>query len=268
MTGDGRVTVSYLHPGHVDTHFHLSLLRMLQHDWNREGGPILRGHIPVEANSGGICDSRNQAVREYLEHYDDEWFWFVDADMGFAPDTVDALLASADADERPIMGALCFGQAVNGSGADMLGVPQYGYRYFPTIFVWNETTGREETAKTYPIDSIVQCQATGAACILIHRRVFETMREKYVGPHHWFRQPIVESQTDDPVRYMMGEDVAFCRMAADCGFPIYVDTAIKTSHRKLHYLTEESAHLYTAAHQMLNEPEPNRQQRRKKKSRR
>lgn len=229
-----KVAVSYLHPGHVQTEFHLCLLRMLAYDRAKpDQDRKLSAHLAIEANSGGLTDSRNAQVREFLDGTDNDWLWIVDSDMGFAPDTVDLLVQSADPVERPIVGGLCFAQYFVDHGADELGVPGAGIRYFPTIYRWNQEANWPETVGSYPPDAIFECAATGAACLLIHRSVLEKMRTEYSGPHHWFSRPIIDGRE-------MGEDITFCLRARAVGFPIYVDSAVKTSHKKSYYLTEQT----------------------------
>jgi hypothetical protein len=76
----------------------------------------------------------------------------------------------------------------------------------------------------YERDALVEVSATGAACLLIHRTVLHRIREK-VGPH-WF----------DPITHPKGttfsEDLSFCVRVAAVGFPIHVDTRVRTTHDK------------------------------------
>jgi GT2 family glycosyltransferase len=222
-----------LHPGQVDAHFHLCLTRLLHYDACRPDGRQINGHLQMEANSAGVVDSRNEVVKEFLERFDDEWLWMIDSDMGFAPDTVEALVATADPKERPIVGGLCFVQWMPGNGADELGTPLDGYKYAATLFVEEEQGLRMMGPDEYPRDSLVEVAATGAACLLVHRSVFEKIHEAKIlrGPHFWFQRPILNGRE-------YGEDVTFCAVARQLGFPIIVDTAIKTSHKKTYYLTE------------------------------
>ncbi len=228
------VTVSYLHPGHVDAHFMLCLMRLEHYERQRPGGSVLNGHLQIEANSAGVVDSRNEVVKQFLDT-DDEWLWMIDSDMGFAPDTIDALLASADPKERPIVGGLCFVQWMPGHGSDAVGTPLQGYQYAATVFVECEQGLRMMAPDEYPRDTLVECAATGAACLLVHRSVFEAIRDAEVlrAPHYWFQRPILNGRE-------YGEDVTFCAVARQLGFPIFVDTAVKTSHKKTYYLTEDS----------------------------
>lgn len=231
--GTGRVTVGYLYPDQVEGNFHNCYERLWHFDRERpRGKPLINHKLAVAANSGGIAAGRNEIATEFLDNTDDEWLLFLDADMGFAPDTLDRLiLAAGNPIERPIVGGLCFAQKVVSNGMDELGTPQQGYYYEPTIYQWAE--GGVSAIADYPRDALVQCDATGAACLLIHRSVLETIRGSYEAPFHWFD---ARAQFGKP----WGEDIIFCARAMKHGYPIWVDTAVKTSHKKSIYLTEES----------------------------
>ena len=67
----------------------------------------------AKPTAAGLVDSRNTVVAAFLDGTDDDWFWWLDDDMGFAPDTLDRLRLAADPVERPIVGALCFYQYIS-----------------------------------------------------------------------------------------------------------------------------------------------------------
>lgn len=254
------VTVGFLHPSNVESSFHLCWDRLRHFDWNRPSGgaPLIRHVLPCEANSGGITDSRNVVVAQFLDGTDDDWLLWLDADMGFAPDTIDRLILAAGENlERPIVGALCFYQWVVEHGMDPLGAPQAGYAYAPTIFQFVREGSAETTPLLrYPKDTLVQCAATGSACVLVHRSVFEKMRDEFAGPHHWYSRPVVDGRE-------FGEDLTFCIRAGNCGFPVYVDTAVHTSHKKFVYLTPDAVEQLTGGHVAAIEPAQSRAERRR-----
>lgn len=184
------------------------------------------GFVRIRYGSGGLVEARNKAVAAFLDG-DADWLWWVDTDMGFRPDTVMRLLEVADPVERPIVGGLCF--AMKEAAPDGFGgfhtVPR------PTIFDWREDAqgrvgfmGRAD----YRANSLVRCAATGSACILIHRSVFET-----IGGN-WYGQLFNESTGQ-----LQGEDMSFCARAGQAGFPIFVHTGVRTTHLKNVWLGEQ-----------------------------
>lgn len=184
--------------------------------------------LAQKVGSGRIVEGRNDIVRDFLAS-DSEWLWFVDADMGFAPDTLAGLLASADPNERPIVGALCFGLK-KGAPADWDLQADF-YRMFPTVYVWQERDDEVgfQVVADYPRDRLVQVSATGAACVLAHRSVLEKIRDRY--GECWF--DLVRHPKGNCGRGTeFGEDLSFFVRVAGVDVPVFVNTAIKTSHDK------------------------------------
>lgn len=221
-----RVVLAYLHPGDVSAAFMASTVRCLMYEAARTGQ--VPGTIERRARSGRIANARNELTAAFLASNGD-WLWFVDADMGFPANALEHLLASADRQERPVVGALCFGSRVEGFD-DHTNAEQFGC--FPTLYVWAETGFRN--VENYPRDSLFKVSATGAACILIHRSALETMRTTF-GENWW-------SLMDHPITGDgLSEDTAFCVRAIAAGLPIYANTAVKTSHDKGGvFLTEQA----------------------------
>ena len=218
--------IAWLHPNEISATFDDCKTSLLGWDMthSRRIGPYAR----VRCASGGIPEGRNQVAGEFLAE-DVEWLFMVDSDMGFAPDVLDRLHAAADPVDRPIVGGLCF--AHREVARDGMG----GFRCEarPTIYDWVEHpdghrrfTGRAH----YPVDTLTECAATGAACLLIHRSVIERLHSDH-GPH-WF----------DRVRgsdgSLLGEDISFFVRTAAAGIPCHVHTGIRTTHFKNIWLGE------------------------------
>lgn len=189
----------------------------------RPGGSELR----KVTGAGGISAGRNEVARRFLDSTDGEWLWMVDTDMGFAPDTVERLIESAETAGAPVMGALCFCLRGNGHG-DL-----YAERYQlqPTLydFVTTDTEVGFRAIGAYPIDAITQVAGTGAACVLIHRSALERIAEKH-GPI-WY--DLITHPTGDRGKpRTFSEDLSFCIRLASVGMPIFVDTSVKTTHDK------------------------------------
>jgi GT2 family glycosyltransferase len=204
-----EVAIGWLHNGQVVGDFAKSLANLIA-----ASRPFLYGQI-VQAGSH-ITMGRTTVVRRFLETPAD-WLWMVDSDMTFEPDCLFQLLNAADPEERPIVGGLCFGLKD--------GVP------FPTIFVVKD----DETynVRDWPDNTVMRVSATGAACLLVHRTVFETMALKHSGPLPWFKDEVL------PSGLVRGEDITFCDRATRLGFPIFVHTGVKVGHVKQQIITEE-----------------------------
>lgn len=212
------VVIAYIHPGTVSAFFTNSLTLSLASDF---AGPRRIVNVLQEWSSANVSASRNSLTRRFLEESDAEWLWWIDADMAWEPDALDRLLSVASAADRPIVGGLCFGSAQD--------------RLFPTIYQLAEADGGLRTVRVgdYPDDSVVQCAATGAAFLLVHRSALEVIRDKnFNAAFPWFQETELRG---DPV----GEDITFCLRAGMAGLPVFVDTGIKVGHHKSQLLTAE-----------------------------
>lgn len=218
-----KVSIGFLHPGEYAHCFAESLQDVLLNDLS---GPARTAHpfgkLGKECGSGGIVDGRNQLAKIMCDDSPAEWLFMVDSDMGFAADTLERLLATAHPKGRPIVGALCFANKTDGKAS------HYGVRYraCPTLYQWRDDGERVGFVPMldYPRNQVVPVAATGGACVLIHRSVFEQVRAKYGDV--WF-DPITH-----PTGTKFSEDLSFCIRAAACDFPIVVDTSVKTTHDK------------------------------------
>lgn len=225
----GSVTVAYVHDVEVAHSFHLSFLNLVMADCLGEGRIMRGGYIAVRYGTGGIIEARNKVAAEFLSR-DAEWLLVIDTDMGFAPDSLERLLAVADPQTHPVVGGLCFAQKET--------VPDgiHGYRCAPrvTILDWvNTPDGRSGFSgrAAYPINALVSCAATGSAFILIHRSVLEAIAEEH-GPVWYDRIPSADGG-------LLGEDVSFCVRAQAAGHRVAVHTGVRTSHMKTLWLAEE-----------------------------
>lgn len=225
----GAVSVGFLHPGQVSAVFTKSLMEAMF----VSAGRIVthnRGYLAKHCGAGQLVESRNKVTAAFLEG-DAEWLFFVDSDMGFAPDTIERLIAAADPVDRPVVGALCFAHKNAGDGE--FGAVRYVAQ--PTVYGYfeDDTTVGFFADVDYERDALSPVSATGAACILIHRNAAEILRDR-VGPEWW--TPITHPK--GPTTF--SEDLSFCFKLAACDVPLYVHTGVKTTHDKGGVFLDES----------------------------
>lgn len=228
-----------------DLQFLQSLMHLQAWDALHEGHILGQGSFLISPGSN-VAHQRNQLVRKFLET-GIEWLLFVDDDMTFEPDALDRLLATADAKERPIVGALCFAWIVTAN-----------QQVTPTIYMIGEKDGETKLIRHtgYPRDQLVQANATGTGFLLIHRRVFVELAKRWQTPFLWFdymewghqfsswgQIPGTDVEYAGPGDHI-GEDITFCLRAGSDGgnradyagggetFPVFVDTRVKIGHRK------------------------------------
>jgi hypothetical protein len=223
------VVVAYVNHNDVAYSWHHSIVELLGWDMTRRGRIIQGGYIAYRYGTDGLVDARNKAVQQFLTERDADWMFWIDTDMGFAPDTVDRLCEAADPVDRPIVGALCFTQRE--PDADGLG----GWRTSaaPTVFDWRHEGDQQGFAIRwdYPENTLVRCAGTGSAAVLIHRSVFMRIFEKYGAS--WYDRAYNASMKQET-----SEDLSFCMRALALGIPVHVHTGVKTSHQKAVWLSE------------------------------
>lgn len=207
-----KVIVAYIHPGQTSSFFTTSLTNLIAFD----GGTSRHiENVWNEWSSANVSQSRNSLTQRFLDESSADWLLWIDADMSFDHTAIDDLLKTANPDTAPVVGGLCFGATLG--------------QLFPTIYQMTETADGRPTAlrvKDYPLDEMVPCAATGAAFLLIHRRVIRAISDrKFNAAFPFFQEMEVAGQP-------AGEDLVFCFRAGACGFPIYVNTAVKTGHHK------------------------------------
>ena len=225
------VVVAYIHGAETSPYFTRSLSLTRAADVYASDTGLRQRRIVNEIeewSSANVSDARNKLTAQFLDARTadgatvGDWLLWVDADMQWEPDAIDLLLDAADPDERPIVGGLCFGMA-------------HG-ELVPTIYQLARTDGGElctYRVGAYERNALIRCVATGAAFILIHRRVLEAMRAHNFNPAFpWFQ----ETQMGDRP---CGEDITFCLRAGQLGFPVFVDTRVKIGHHKSQLLTED-----------------------------
>ena len=87
-------------------------------------------------------------------------------------------------------------------------------------------TGRKFVNRTAVANAgLTQVGATGSACVVIHRTVFERMRDELPD-----QQPYDRIRANDGG--YMSEDVSFCVRAGALGIPVWVDQGVHTNHLK------------------------------------
>lgn len=217
----GPVAIGYVHPADVSAYFADSLVRTMVAD---AMGPrrIVRGGARIAEFSGAlIANARNAIVRRFLDDTAAEWLLMVDADMVWQPDDVTTLLEYADPKRAPIVGGLCFGVDAG--------------NLFPTLYALAEDGDGYGVRRydTFPENAMFQVTATGAAFLLVHRMVYEAVRDRaFNATFPWFQETEMNGRG-------CGEDFTFCLRAGMCGFPVHVHTGVEVGHHKSYVLTAD-----------------------------
>lgn len=227
---EGAVVLAYVHSNDVAYSWHHSMIELMGWDFANLCRVVRGGFISIRCGTDGLVEARNKAAATFLHEKRGDWLFWLDTDMGFAPDTLDRLMEVADPEDRPIVGGLCFSHRE--TIADEMG----GWRCVPTPTVMDWAHIDEQMGFAvrwdYPDNTVTQVGGTGSACILIHRSVFEKIEEKY-GPTWYDRVP------NTSTGQVVSEDLAFCMRAGSLQIPIHVHTGVKTTHQKTLWLAED-----------------------------
>jgi hypothetical protein len=81
-----KIQVAYVHDAkYVGFNFYQSMMSLDNTD-------LMPNHISSKSNTMGLVDARNHLVEYFLDKTDATHLWWIDSDMGFAPDTPQRLL--------------------------------------------------------------------------------------------------------------------------------------------------------------------------------
>jgi hypothetical protein len=188
--------------------------------------PSQRFHNLVQVGNIGLTTrSRNVVVKTFLETTSAAWLLMIDSDERLSLETFHKLVDAAHDKDRPIVSGLVF--AAFFDNEDSL-------RPVPTIYRMDPEKGLE-AIDGYPIDELIEVDAVGTGCLLIHRDVLLEM-QRQATPNQgkdwaWF----VEGAIDGTY---FGEDLLFSKRLKSMGFKIYAHTGAILPHHKQFWLDE------------------------------
>lgn len=221
-----QVVISWPDPGQVEGAFCTSLIELV-----RARGSRIDGVLRVEG--GLLSRQRNEIVKHFLDGTA-EWLLMIDSDEQLSVAAFDKLIATAHAEERPVVAGLYFGTWPGNL------IPQ------PVPHLYRHASDGISVApiNDYPPDSVIEIDAGGTGALLVHRSVLEAIREA-ADDHEgkdwcWFR--------DLPVAGLwLGEDLYFCRRIRSLGFKIHAHTGAILKHRRRYWLDERQFEALRAA---------------------
>ena len=182
-------------------------------------------HMVQVGNIGLTTRSRNVVVKTFLETTDADWLLMIDSDERLSLDAWHKLIDAAHDKDRPIVSGLVFAAFFDGED---------GLRPVPTIYRMDPEKGLE-AIDAYPINELIEVDATGTGCLLIHRSVLLDM-QKQATPNQgkdwaWF----VEGAIDGTY---FGEDLLFSKRLKSMGYKIHAHTGAILPHHKQFWLDD------------------------------
>ena len=162
------------------------------------------------SRGGTIEIARNESVEGMLES-GSEWLFFLDSDVIAPPNAIERLMSYG----LPIVAGMYY----------MRG-PRQGVLH-PCCWKKKKEGEEGDTKEQYvPITefgfgTLLEVDAVGAGCLLIHRSVLEKMKEKGIKYFEY---------TSDHKGSGMGEDFDFCHKVKQLGYKVMVDPTVMCEH--------------------------------------
>jgi hypothetical protein len=180
-----------------------------------------------------ITRARSNLVAEFLDEPDATHLLFIDADIGFRPEQVFALLDG----NRDVVSAVYPMKIVNWDR-----IQAYGEAGRPLVPAATMSYAVEflDPAAITPVDGLAQVRYVGTGFMLIRRDVFTTMAPHYPAlkfrgfgrptPDDRERFGFFESMIDPETGSYLSEDYAFCKRWRDIGGEIWINLDSRLTH--------------------------------------
>ena len=219
MRTKDRVCIGMVNNGTIDALLAMDLIHIAR----EKDGHF--DHMVQVGNVGLTTRSRNVVVKTFLETTNANWLLMIDSDERLSLDTWHKLIDSAHDKDCPIVSGLVFAAFFDGEDA---------LRPVPTIYLMDSERGLQPI-DGYPENQLIEVDAVGTGCILIHRSVLLEM-QKQATPNQgknwaWF----VEGAIDGTY---FGEDLLFSKRLKSMGYKIFAHTGAILPHHKQFWLDE------------------------------
>lgn len=194
------VAIGFVHPLMVNYHFMHSVINASRHEGNCEIISVMSGP--------NVSTARNLVVEKFLDDTDADWLFMCDTDMMFTGGAISRLIQFGE----PVISGVYLTSGEKPKPCMYNRIAETGEQYVP-VQEWKS-------------GDLLEVDAVGAGCLLVHRDVYRDIREKIPNEAApWFQ----EVQQGNK---LVGEDFIFCQRAQACGFKVKVDTASHFGHIK------------------------------------
>ena len=219
MKSGDKVCIGIVNDGTINALLAMDFIHIARHPQGK------LDHMVQVGNIGLTTRSRNVVVKTYLETTEAEWLLLIDSDERLTLETWFKLLETAHHKERPIVSGLVFAAFFDGDDA---------LRPVPTIYRMNETNGLQPI-DDYPQNEVIEVDAAGTGCLLIHRSVLLEMQKQATTNQGkdwaWFVEGAIEGT-------YFGEDLLFSKRLKSLGYKIHAHTGAILPHQKQFWLDE------------------------------
>ena len=213
--GRADIFLGFVNNGNVKTSMAMSWTRLMM---------ALKHRVTVVPMYSGpnIAQPRNDLVEAFLETECDHLL-FVDTDIEFVPEDVDALLA----DDKDIVGAHYLNKYTDvEEPIPVASIPLGGGKF-----------GRATAENLKQETGLVEVAGLGMGFTLIKRGVLDDLQTGALWP--FSEMSVTGEQLGEPpdsedkdVAHLISEDITFCFRAARLGYKAYLDLDVKVGHHK------------------------------------
>jgi hypothetical protein len=192
----------------MPAHFGYDLAQMMAFTARHYNQPGMIDPLSLHMVKGTYVHSARMALAAETLQNGADYLLFLDSDMRFPKET--------------LVGLLSHQKAFVGANYPRRGIPPKWVAIKKTVSTNDEGEKVPGTICITSEDStgLEEVEAVGFGIVLIHRSVFESMAKIHPpqekGFFWWF-------EWDSDVQTHIGEDVFFCRLAAEAGATLYVD---------------------------------------------
>jgi hypothetical protein len=212
-----RVMVGWTDGGHVDGKFAKALLDLQRYEL-LVPSPDYEVVDFNHTQSIYITENRNNLVK-MAQTVKADWLFQLDGDESFQPDVLRTLMQTAHPVEKPL---------VVGLYSNIANFHEVGHGSFDVVDMIFCEVGNGAYRNVRPPDDMrpFQVDAAGTGIMLAHMSVFEK-----IG-YPWFHLYYIEVENAPEKMQFMNEDIAFCRVAREAGFPIWCNPMAEATHWK------------------------------------
>lgn len=219
MKSADKICIGMVNNGSINSMLAQDLIHIAIH-------PSRKFHNLVQVGNQGLTTrSRNVVVKTFLETTDAAWLLMIDSDERLSIENFLKLVDSAHEKDRPIISALVFAAFFEDDER---------LRPVPTIYRMDPNTGLSPI-DGYAKDQLIEVDAVGTGCLLIHRNVFLDMQKNATANQGndwaWF----VEGAIDGTY---FGEDLLFSKRLKSMGYKIHAHTGAILPHFKNFWLDD------------------------------
>lgn len=229
MKSSHKVAIGMVNDGSINANLVVDLLQIRTQ----------RGHQMDEffqvSNIGLLTRSRNLLVKTFLDKSKADWLLMIDADERLTIETWDKLTSAAHNKERPIVSGLVFAAFFDDEDGSL--------RPIPTIYRELPESGLQ-AIDDYPLDEVIEVDAAGTGCLLIHRSILELLQEKATENQGrdwaWFVDGAIAGR-------WFGEDLLFSKRLKSLGIKIHAHTGAICAHNKSFWLDNKHHRIFRDA---------------------